>query len=451
MANRSLQYLVIIRIIAATLIFAAILACVTYVQLDKTLSILKNRTIADESRDIASYIEETKDNAPFLDLPGMERKFYAEANELHQYVVRDADGEILFTSPVAYTEQFPEGAPDERKKAFFEFKGEHGKRFLGSTYVHEHKDQQYIVQAAQSETSVETFPNRLLGDFLYRLALFGTPFIVLLIVVIYFSIRQSLKPIRQVSDQANAISFKRMDMRLSETGMPSEIQPLVNAVNNALSRLEQGVQAQREFTANAAHELRTPLSILRSHVDSLEDGETVRRLRQDIDTMTRLTNQLLDMARLDFSEAVPREAIRLDRVVGDVCRDLWPLFIDAGRELRTDGLETPSHINGNRDALYRAVRNLLENAMIHAPAKTPVEVTLADQEVIIRDYGATIEESKRVHIFERFQRGDHTVSASGSGLGLSIVKRTMEIHGGNARVEAREPGNAFILTFPEIS
>lgn len=456
MTNRSLQSVVISRIVAATVIFAVLLTCVLYIQLDQTLLILRNRTIADEARDIASYIEETGiegtgEGTLFLDLPEEERQFYAEAKKLHQYVVRDEEGEIIFTSPVAYTDLFPDAKPENGEEAFFEFTGEKGTGFLGGSLVYEHNDKEYLVQIAQSEQSAEVFPNLLLDDFLYRLALFGPPFVLMLIAVIYWSIRQSLKPIRKASKQAGAISFKRMDVRLSEKNMPSEILPLIHAVNGALSRLEQGVQAQREFTANAAHELRTPLSILRSHVDSLENGETVQRLRQDIDAMTRLTTQLLDMSRLDFPEALPMENIRLDEIVSEVCRDLWPLFIKKEKKLKTQGFDHPAEIRGNRDAVYRAIRNLLENALVHSPAKTPVEVTLDGRQIIIRDHGPTIAKDRRKQIFERFYRGDSSVSSGGAGLGLAIVKRTMALHGGSARVEPLDPGNAFILEFPAIS
>ncbi|MFP4387189.1 MAG: histidine kinase dimerization/phospho-acceptor domain-containing protein, partial [Alphaproteobacteria bacterium] len=299
MADKSLQSLVISRIIWATVLFALIISLVVYVQLSQTLLILRNRNIVDEARDIASYIETTEENTPYLDLPEDERQFYAEAKELHQYVVRNVSGEIIFTSPVAYTNLFPANKSENEKESFFDFTGKNGTEFLGSTVVDQHKDKLYIVQVAQSEESAKAFPSLLLEDFLHRILIFGPPFLLMLIAVIYWTIRQSLKPVRIASEKANAISFKRMDVRLPETGMPLEIKPLLQAMNNALSRLEHSIETQREFVANAAHELRTPLSILRSHVDSFEDGETVRRLRQDIDSMSRLTTQLLDMSRLD--------------------------------------------------------------------------------------------------------------------------------------------------------
>lgn len=118
MTNRSLQSLVISRIIAATLVFTVILTGLLYIQLDKTLLILRNRTITDEAYDIASSIEETEEGALFLDLPEDERQFYAEAKELHQYVVRDENGKIIFTSPVAYTDLFPTDGPEKVRNYF---------------------------------------------------------------------------------------------------------------------------------------------------------------------------------------------------------------------------------------------------------------------------------------------------------------------------------------------
>ncbi len=448
MAEKSLQSLVIFRIIMATVFFALIISAVVYIQLSQTLLILRNRNIVDEARDIASYIETTEENTPYLDLPEDERQFYAEAKELHQYVVRNENGEIIFTSPVAYTDQFPANKPENEKESFFNFTGKKGTEFLGSTVVDQHKDKQYIVQVAQSEESARAFTSLLLEDFLHRILIFGPPFVLLLIAVIYWTIRQSLKPLRMASEKANAVSFKRMDVRLPETGMPLEIKPLLQAVNNALSRLEHSIEIQREFVANAAHELRTPLSILRSHVDSLENEETAFRLRQDIDAMSRLTAQLLDMSRLDFPEALQMERIRLDQVTSEVCRDFWPLFIEAQKDLQTDGLDQNLEILGNRDAVYRAVRNLLENALAHSPAKTPVKIMLNGRRLSVKDCGDPISESEQDKIFERFQRTGHSGPSGGAGLGLSIVKRTMDLHGGTLHLEAAKEGNAFILEFP---
>lgn len=451
MANSSLHFLVISRVIIVTVFFIFILSAIAYIQLGQTLLILQNRTIADQARDIASYIETTDENTIYLDIPAQERQFYAETKQLHQYLVRKKDGEILFTSPVAYTDLFPENKPESTDKSFFEFTGKEGMSFIGGMIEHEHKGQKYIVQVAQSEESANTFSNILLQDFLQRLLVFGIPFMLVLIAVIYWSIRQSLKPVRIASEKAEAISFKRMDMRLPESHMPSEIKSLLHAVNSAFSRLEYGVQSQREFTANAAHELRTPLSILRSHVDSLENGETVQRLRQDIDAMTRLTTQLLDMSRLDFPETLPMEKIRLDQIINQVCRDFWPFFIDAQKELQTEGLDQKSEILGNQDAVYRAIRNLLENALTHSPAKTPVKIELEDRKIKVKDYGNPISVSEQKKIFERFQRAKHSGPSGGAGLGLSIVKRTMDLHGGNVHYETSEKGNAFILEFPDTT
>src|SRR5581483_11274379 len=111
--------------------------------------------------------------------------------------------------------------------------------------------------------------------------------------------RRALRPLVDASEMAQKINPKRTDVRLSPKKIPNEILPLVQAVNQALDRLEAGFRVQREFTADAAHELRTPLTILRSRIDTLADRQVAEALRQDIAGMSRIVSQLLDIAELE--------------------------------------------------------------------------------------------------------------------------------------------------------
>lgn len=142
------------------------------------------------------------------------------------------------------------------------------------------------------------------------------------------------------------------------------------------------------------------------------------------------------------------EWIRLDHIIREVCCDFWPLFINAQKDLQTDGLDQKLEILGNRDTVYRAVRNLLENALAHSPTKTPVKIMLNGRRLSVKDCGDPISESEQDKIFERFQRAGHSAPSGGAGLGLPIVKRTMDLHGGTLHLEAAKEGNAFILEFP---
>ena len=111
--------------------------------------------------------------------------------------------------------------------------------------------------------------------------------------------RRAMQPVVAASSLAGEIGPDRMELRLPEAAMPLEVLPLVRAVNRALDRLDAGFRAQREFTADAAHELRTPLAILRTQIDMIEDREIAEPLRHDVESMSRLVNQLLEISELD--------------------------------------------------------------------------------------------------------------------------------------------------------
>ena len=163
--------------------------------------------------------------------------------------------------------------------------------------------------------------------------------------------------------------------------------------------------------------------------------------------MTRLVNQMLEISKLDSSENIKMTSVDLNEIVKQVCVDLGPLFIAASREIRLIGDEKTHIISGNREALYRAVRNIVENAIKYSPAGTPVEIDISDRKVSVKDYGAPIDENIRGDIFKRFYRKGGR-NSSGAGLGLSIATKVMELHAGSVYLEpGRKDGNNFVLSF----
>ncbi len=447
-SNNSIYVSLLYHIAVLSLSFTLIIGCVIYTQINRTMITLRDSSLTENAHDIASYIERSGDNTLYLHLPGAVRKFYAQAGKMRQYVVRDSEGNILFTSPIAFSDRFPGYFNEENH--FFEFTGPYGTRYLGLNIRHEFEGQEYLVQVAQSEETAESFSNQIAFDFLFRVVVIGLPFTVLLVLLVYFSLRQSLKPLKEASRQARSISFREPGARIDESILPEEIRPFVRAMNYSLERLETGIKAQQEFTANVSHELKTPLTIMRSRIEAIEDKATADELAKDIDDLICTVNQMLELSRLDFPEAIKMAEIDLVPIVRNICQDMWPLFIAQGRELSVSGADGKIRIKGNADLIYRAVRNLLNNALVHSPAKTPVEVLIDERGVSVRDYGSRIQDAKRKQIFRRFNRDDHQKFRQGSGLGLSIVAKTMEIHGGLVLLEDPESGdgNVFRLEFP---
>ncbi|MGE5516928.1 MAG: sensor histidine kinase [Bacteroidota bacterium] len=275
------------------------------------------------------------------------------------------------------------------------------------------------------------------------------PFLVVVLGVSILTIRGTLRPLRRLSRMAESIGPAATNVRLPRDDVPREVMPLVLGINNALDRLEDGFRLQREFTADAAHELRTPLAVLMAHIDTLRDREIAAALRQDLDGMTRLVEQLLRIARVEALVVRPSDRASLADLARDVAVWLAPVAIRHDRTIEVEAPDQEVAVHGQEDALFHAIRNLADNALRYTPAGTTVTLTvLADPPtILVRDHGPGVPPEQRPMLFQRFWRGER--QTAGTGLGLAIVQRTMQAHGGTVAVEDAVGGGAqFRLTFP---
>jgi signal transduction histidine kinase len=255
-------------------------------------------------------------------------------------------------------------------------------------------------------------------------------------------------PLRAASAQASAIGPESIAMRLPEADVPAEALPLVTAVNHALDRLERGFVIQRRFTANAAHELRTPLTIITARLDTLEGNGQLAALREEVARMNRLVEQLLCVARLDSIALDVSSPVDLHELAEEVVGSMAHLALSAGRTIALTGAEYSVVVTGNAAAITDALRNLIENALVHTPPGTEVVVEVDPKGAIsVEDSGPGIPAEDRQRIFERFWRGKG-VCTDGAGLGLSIVMEIVRAHGASIAVSDRAPrGSRFDLRF----
>jgi two-component system, OmpR family, sensor histidine kinase MprB len=258
----------------------------------------------------------------------------------------------------------------------------------------------------------------------------------------------ALAPVRRLTEAAE---------RIAETGEPSERVPegghdelaiLGASFNTMLAALEESLETQRRFVADASHELRTPLTSLQTNIDVLRgdialDPEQRRRLLDDLhresQEMRALIAGLLELAQ--HGAQTEKKEFQLDEVVEDALERARIRFPEVSWE--PDGLE-PTIVDGYRDRMERAVWNLLENAGKWSGDGGAVEISLAGGELQVRDHGPGFADEDRPLVFERFYRSAAARSMPGAGLGLAIVREVAEAHGGTVVAENAETGGAIV-------
>ncbi len=276
------------------------------------------------------------------------------------------------------------------------------------------------------------------------------PLIPLSFLLLFFNVavvRRMLKPLERAVEEADALDPTDPSRRLHQPASPVEVSLLLMAVNRALDRVERAIHALRQFTADAAHELRTPLASMTLTIERLPSSAERQKLEGDAASMSRLIGQMLDLARTDALEGMRQHRCDLHEIASQVATDLVPVAVKSGRTIRyrNDG---SAAVEGRGELLERAVRNLIENALVHTPPGTEVEVSVGPgREIRVRDHGTGIPVELRTAVFERFWRADR--QRSGAGLGLAITHKIMEVCGGSVQIDDAPDGGAVVtLRFP---
>ncbi|TBZ20974.1 sensor histidine kinase [Rhizobium leguminosarum] len=267
----------------------------------------------------------------------------------------------------------------------------------------------------------------------------ATIFLVLALVSIVATpmiVTRALAGVLKTTEEAERIDAGRRGIRLSEDKVPREIGPLVRAVNEALDRLDESYNRQHRFIASAAHELRTPIAILRMKIDAATDMG-LRSLLPDVSRLATLSEQLLDLHRLD--NGAPSDRIDLVALARSVVADLAPVLIASGKAIEVI-VEQPGKIMGNTGSIERALTNLIQNGVEHGGNEVIVRVNGTSLEVEDNGVGIPGEEHERV--LEPFHR--LRPRSSGTGLGLNLVKQVVDHHGGRITIAEAPSGGAIV-------
>jgi signal transduction histidine kinase len=280
----------------------------------------------------------------------------------------------------------------------------------------------------------------------------GLPVVIVALgFIAWLVIGRALGPVDRLRQQAAAISEEDPTSRLTPP-RATELRRLAETLNELLGRLQHAVGRQREFVADAAHELRTPLASLRTSLEVAAGAGAVDTgaLLAQVDRLSGLTEDLLHLARLDSGEQASQALVDLDDVVFDAvaqARSVTGVPIDTSEV-------SAARVRGSAGALGRLVRNLLDNACRHAQSRVTVKLSVdGDSAVLtVADDGPGIAPEDREQVFERFTRLDASRQrdAGGVGLGLAIVAQIAAAHGGSVTISDASPGAEFVVRLPVL-
>ncbi len=283
-----------------------------------------------------------------------------------------------------------------------------------------------------------------------RLAAFLTMAIVLSALTAWFAVRNGLMPLRRVAQEATLIDMDTLGNRLTLSAVPSEATPLVRAINQALERLDVGARRQRLFTANAAHELRTPVAILAARLNAPREANFENQLKRDVWRISHVIQQLLAEARAEEQTLPLEEIVDVAEVAQSMVDDAALLAVRDGREIEYLGPSDGVLVRGNKGAIEAVVANLIDNALRAEPEGGAVAIGVGeDATIAVIDHGPGVAEGDRLTIFEPFWRKNE--GATGAGLGLAIAKELIAKLKGKIWVEDTPGGGAtFKVSLPRV-
>jgi signal transduction histidine kinase len=417
-----------------------------YLKSRSTEIALREETLFDQAKVIAGYLIVNSSGVVELDVPPRLAEAYTSPRASFRYAVRDERGQLLFTSGnsvaplpalTKYLHELYDYDPD----------GPGPLHIYGAAVETIVGGKRFFTQVEQQTSDSDYLNESVFEEFLTDGMWLQIPFLLIVLGVSVFIIKRALGPLTRVSKLAESIGPASSDVRLPTADVPREVLPLVRAMNSALDRLDHGLKRQREFNANAAHQLRTPLAVLMANIDTLGDTAIAGRLRTDVEHMGRIVSQLLLVARLETLSIKLDEVVELNSTAADIAAGLAPLALASSKTIELIRSDQPIFVRSSTFALREALGNLIENAISHTPAGTRVRLRVTNEPAIeVIDCGPGVPTEQRARIFERFWRGDQ--SKGGAGLGLAIVDRIMKaLHGSVTVGDGPDGGALFALRF----
>lgn len=315
-------------------------------------------------------------------------------------------------------------------------------------------EQRYVLQVGERR-EVRDKLAREIAEHLLRPLLFSLPVLALLI---WLGVSRGLRPLAALRQQVEARDPSNL-APLDKASAPIEVAPLLTALDNLFERVRNLLDNERRFTADAAHELRTPLAAIKTQAQvaraAVGDAERQRALDQVLsgcDRAAHLVAQLLTLSRLEPGQSIQRETCDLRKLAAEAIAEMAPGAIEKGVEVQLNE-GTAISIEGDAGLLRILMRNLIDNAIRYSPSGGSVQVSVSERngrtEFAVTDQGPGIPAEAKILVWERFHRVLGT-GEEGSGLGLSIVKRIAELHEAEAMLKEGEGGKGLcaVVVFP---
>lgn len=336
--------------------------------------------------------------------------------------------------------------PDFSGYGYTQFDGEQWRYFLLRIDVKKSAQGEYIIVAEKQSIRDEMMKELFLSAVVPQLVL-----IPCIVIAMYFLISKLFAPISTLQSAIGKRSINNLD-KIQVLHRASELTPLVDALNRLLEELEKAWQRERSFTRMAAHELKTPLAILRLNTENALQATNPQDLQHDlanilkgIDRSSRLIQQLLTLARVESLHFLEPSTINLNHLIQQVIADLVPLALKNNQEISYQGI--PARVEGDDSLLRILFSNLIDNAIRYSGKGSEITVSISETKdcyfIDVADNGTVIAEEVREKLFDNFYRSNRE-TGDGAGLGLTITRDIARIHGGDIELLH---GNVNLNTF----
>jgi signal transduction histidine kinase len=445
---RSLDTQLLLTYFGALLLTVVVIAGGLWLLIGRNQALMTRFDLVNESNLLKDSLRfDSSGRAVGLVLPNDASWIYEALPSDLKYRLLDASGRVILTSDSSDDALAPPGAVFDPGTTMFESRSG-GHRLNVRTVRIVRGETTYYLQAASSDRFAMLA--RTVGRLLFVRVTLQIVVISMIVfgIVVFFTLRRVLRPLREASDAAARIEPRNFSARILIRHIPVEFSPVIDAFNQALDRLENGYRVQQTFLEATAHELKTPLALLRAQIE-MEGCDDRGALLRDVDQIARQVHQLLHLAEVSDDRNFRFESTDVVAAAENVVDYLRRLA--ERRAIYLDLCCTSKEcisVQADPAALHMLLKNVIENAIEHSPSGGVVAVVVESGQVTISDEGPGIPEADLPHLFTRFWRGS-TRQTAGAGLGLAICKEIVTAHHWDLSVRNIDMGAVFALRFSD--